>query len=495
MGNRLLVLWYGMTLKRKLYVIIGSVGMIMGFSIFLNIKVAYLFIDDARIIMDDNLACYKFQEAMEIESVEFAHILSNRTDENRTIFIRACEKTREYLTKLPYDYHEIGEERFGITWNIINSYDTYEKQRDKVITMRPEDSGYIKEMYKVYSMQKYLNLYATRLTRVVLMGGNDYYEIQLPVLKRMPYLLLTISLLTFLIMVILLRFIMGSIVKIMVQLAAASKRIEKNDFSSPDIRWEGKDEIGQLAHAFNKMKHATKAYIASTEEKRQMEEKLYRHELERADLEKRFSMAQLQLLKSQLNPHFLFNTLNMITRMAQMEEAPVTEEMLVAMGNLLRYSLRTANAFEPLEQELKIVRDYMYIQKMRFGNRLIWKIECEEELYQEEVPVFMLQPLLENAVIHGISEKEIGGSICIFIKKEGEYLFITVEDTGNGMTPEKLKSIRKAIETKGTGLGIGLGNIYRRISAYYEHGEVTINSIWGEGTVVGIEFGRKKGVE
>jgi sensor histidine kinase YesM len=342
-------------------------------------------------------------------------------------------------------------------------------------------------------MQKYLDTYATRLTKIVLMVGNDYYEVQVSALKRMPYLLVAISLMAFVVLIILLRFITGSIVKTVVQLANVSGRIERNDFSSPDVHWDGNDEIGQLVSAFNKMKSSTENYVIATEEKRQVEEKLYRHELERTELEKRFSMAQLQLIKSQLNPHFLFNTLNMMTRMAQMEDAPVTEEMLVAVGNLLRYSLRTSNTFEPLEQELKVVRDYMYIQQMRFKDRFRWEINCDRVLYSEEVPVFLLQPLVENAVIHGISEKESGGEIHINIKKSGENLWISIMDTGKGMDPERLHAIRNAMETKGTGLGMGLGNIYRRISAYYEYGKVTINSTENVGTVVEIEFGQKKG--
>jgi len=491
-GDQLLALWYQMSLKRKMYVIIVSVGIIMAASIFINLKVAYIFINDVSIIMDDNLACYKFQESMENESGCFARLLANNSPENEEAYRRACQETKTYINSLPYDYDKIGEKRYGITWNIINCYGTYEEQREKVVAMSQTDPGYIKELYKTYSMQKYLDIYGTRLTKVVLMGGNDYYEIQIPVLKRMPYILVAISIVAFLVLLILLRFITGSIVKTVVQLATVSGKIEKNDFSSPDVLWDGRDEIGQLVSAFNKMKHATKDYFTANEEKRMMEEMLHRQELERADLENRFSMAQLQLIKSQLNPHFLFNTLNMITRMAQMEEAPVTEEMLVAISNLLRYSLRTSNAFEPLEQELKVVKDYMYIQQMRFGNRIQWKIYCSKSLYQEEVPVFLLQPLVENAVIHGISEKESGGSIDISIKRRGELLWISVADTGKGMPPEKLAAIRKAAETKGTGLGIGLGNIYRRISSYYEYGKVTIDSSEKSGTKVQIEFGRRR---
>lgn len=493
MGNRLLTLWYQMTLKKKLYVIIGSVGMIMGASIFINLKVVYIFVDGARVIMDDNLACYKFQDSMENERELFARLLSNNTPENQSAYQLACQETKNYLNDLPYDYEKIGESRFGVTWNIINGYETYEKQREKVVSMSSGDANYIKELYKTYNMQKYLELYANRLTKIVLMAGNDYYQVQISALQQMPYLLVVISLTAFVVLVIILRFFTGSIVKTMMQLATVSEKIERNDFSSPDVRWDGSDEIGHLVSAFNKMKSSTENYVIATEEKRQVEEKLYRHELERAELEKRFSMAQLQLIKSQLNPHFLFNTLNMMTRMAQMEEAPVTEEMLVAVGNLLRYSLRTSNAFEPLEQELKVVRDYMYIQQMRFKDRLQWDITCDSTLYREEVPVFLLQPLVENAVIHGISEKEMGGSIHIKIEKSGENLWISVADTGKGMEPEKLAAIRNAMETKGTGLGIGLGNIYRRISAYYEYGKVTINSSENTGTVVEIEFGQKKG--
>ena len=169
------------------------------------------------------------------------------------------------------------------------------------------------------------------------------------------------------------------------------------------MEWAGSDGIGELVSAFNEMNHATQDDVYTVEEKRVMEERLYEQELEKANLEQRFSLAQLQLIKSQLNPHFLFNTLNMITRMSQMEEAPVTEEMLVAMSNLLRYSLRTTEAFTPLNQELKVVDDYMYIQKKRFGDRVLWSVDCRTQTDLIEIPVFLIQPLVENAIVHGLS--------------------------------------------------------------------------------------------
>ncbi len=491
--KKILDIWYHMTLRKKLYVIIGSVALMMAASIYINLQVIYFFIDSVQMIMDDNLSCYKFQDSLGSEVDRFAKFAMDRTPENEAAYGNARMEVEEHLKKLPYDYDQVGEVRYGITWNIFNCYGEYEKQKEKVLTMRAGDDGYIRELYKAYSMQEYLNTYAARLTRAVLTEGNDYYESQVPGLKRMPYLLFVISAVAFFILLVELRFITGSIVKVLVELALSSRRIEKNDFTGDDVKWDGRDEIGHLVSAFNKMRHAMESHLTAAEEKLMMEDRLHRQELERAELEQRFSLAQLQLIKSQLNPHFLFNTLNMITRMAQAEEAPVTEDMLVSMSNLLRYSIRTSNAFTPLGQELKVVEDYMYLQRMRFGARIRWHVDCDPELLDEEVPVFILQPLVENAMIHGISEKEKGGAIYIRIKKKDEGMWISVADTGQGMDEEHLKEIQKALTARGKGLGIGLGNIYRRIMAYYENGNVLLDSRKGCGTVVQMEFGKRKG--
>ena len=130
------------------------------------------------------------------------------------------------------------------------------------------------------------------------------------------------------------------------------------------MRW------GELVQAFNKMKHATEGYINTLKEKNEMAERLHKEEVERIEMEKRLDAARLELLKSQINPHFLFNTLNMISCMAKLEEAQTTERMISSLGNLFRYNLKTSEQIVPLERELKVVQDYMYIQQMRFGSRI-----------------------------------------------------------------------------------------------------------------------------
>ncbi len=492
MINKLLTHWYRLSLKRKLYIALIGVTLLMAVAIILNVNVGYMFIDDVRLLMDDNLSTYKFQESFTHEIEAFGELVRNWSTENETNYEAARVEAELNLAALPYQYEQIGEERYAITWNILNTYEGYESQKKKTLSLKNSGQEYIEELYRTYQIQDYLKVYTNRLTKAVLNEGNDYYEERVNLLKQMPYILIVISVLSLGILFLLLRTMMGSLVKVVYKLIEVTAGIERNDFSVPDVIWNGEDEIGKLVTAFNNMKRAMESYVNTLKEKRIIEDELHQKELERANLEQQFSFSQLQLLKSQINPHFLFNTFNMITRMAQIEEAPVTEEMLIAMSNLLRYSLRTTEPFTPLNQELKIVEDYMYIQEKRFGERIQWEIKCDIQAEEVEVPVFLLQPLVENAVLHGISPKVNGGSIEITIEQIEELIKITVKDDGVGMSEEKMEQIHNAFNYRGSGLGIGLSNIYRRIVAYYEKGSVKVDSIEGEGTIVTIIFGDRK---
>ena len=134
--------------------------------------------------------------------------------------------------------------------------------------------------------------------------------------------------------------------------------------------------------------------------------------MERAEMEKRLETTRMDLLQSQIKPHFLFNTLNSISGMAEIEDAEVTDSMIRSLSRLFRYNLHTSDQFVSLSQELEVARDYLYLQKMRFGDRVQYEVLPEpgsseaQKLGDINVPVFLLQPLVENAVLHGIAKKE-----------------------------------------------------------------------------------------
>ena len=212
------------------------------------------------------------------------------------------------------------------------------------------------------------------------------------------------------------------------------------------------------------------------------------------EIEKQLDTMNLELLKSQINPHFLFNTLNVIAGNANLEGAQTTEQMIEALSSLFRYNLKTHSKEALLFQELKISRDYMYLQKMRFGSRVEFEVDCQVDENKVVVPAFTFQPLLENAIIHGISPKVEGGKVAIIIRETGKKLVIDVVDTGVGMDEDTLLAINRHLKSGEEArdgkevVGIGLGNIYRRIRAMYDGADMTISSKKNDGTVVTISI-------
>jgi sensor histidine kinase YesM len=352
--------------------------------------------------------------------------------------------------------------------------------------MDPEDPERTGLYYRVAQMQEDLAVYALRLAQATLHQGAEVYQ------KTLTFYQSTTPSLT-----ILLLFVAGcavtglfgmldrSLLEPIVKMSGQSRKIAENDFAVPDLSIPTDDEMGELILAFNRMKHATRDHITTLEEKNRMESELHHRELERLELEKNLDHTRLEMLKSQVNPHFLFNTLNMISCMARMEDAEDTDKMILSLSGIFRYNLRTKEQEVLLEQELEALDDYIYIQQTRFDGRIAYKKQVQVDPLQVRIPSFTLQPIVENAFIHGLSRREEGGRIFLRIWQEGTMLSISVADNGRGMTDGELADLhRRMHESEHTGRGIGLGNISRRISMLYTEGDLRIHSRPGRGTVI-----------
>ena len=387
----------------------------------------------------------------------------------------SCARTRSALKSLPFDYEEIGADRYGVTWSILNMYENYAAARDAFLEMEEGAPDYLDRLYTIYRVQGYLATHAGRLEQMTVESGNERYEMQRPLFIIVPAVSILWGAAALLMVRWLNRSVQRNIVRPMVELAEDSRRIGENDFTGPDTHAEGGDEIASLVRAFCTMKASTRGYIEALTEKHKMEKQL--------------DEVRLQMLKNQINPHFLFNTLNMIASTAQIEDAATTEKMIHALSRLFRYNLKSTDSVMPLERELKVVQDYMYLQQMRFGQRIRYDTDCNQDTLEVLVPSFALQPLVENAIIHGISPKGQGGRIHVRSWMEGRRIWISVADTGRGMARERLEEIRRALargEEKAT--GVGVGNIYRRVHGMYQDGEIFIYSSEGRGTVVQMAF-------
>ena len=179
-------------------------------------------------------------------------------------------------------------------------------------------------------------------------------------------------------------------------------------------------------------------------------------ELSAARLEAQLSNAQLQALKMQLHPHFLFNTLNAISALMH-RDVRAADRMLARLGDLLRMTLDAAATQEvPLQQELRFLETYLEIEQTRFGERLAVRMQVEPELLEALVPHLLLQPLVENAIKHGVAPRAVPGSIAISARREGARLRLEVVDNGPGLAA--------VAPARG---GVGLANTRARLQRLY----------------------------
>ena len=484
--------WYTMTIRRKIFAFIGAVLFTMALSIVLNIWVAKFSLVDFSGILGDNTKSSELMLALEEEVKLFTEYMKSPSEEKRALLDTAIRRTKKAVNALPFEYTKIGEERYAQTWSIRNAYNVYEEKRNSILVAN-EEGDYIRRLYEVYEMQAYLQKYASNLMTKTIEEGNITYRETLPELISVPIVAFVIAVILLLCIFIMAQLMYKTIIVPVMKLADNARRIAANEFFTEDVSVENKDELGDLVRAFNKMKYATGEYITALEEKRKTLDLLHEEELEKIAIEHELENMKFDLLKNQINPHFLFNTLNVIAGMANLEDASVTEKMIRALSDLFRYNLKTREAEVPLAQELKVVEDYMYLQQMRFGKRVTYDILCEVDKDLTIVPVFTFQPIVENAIIHGVSKKEEGGQIRIRVWEDNVSIYITVGDTGVGMSEESLNKMRKELmENDVNYRGIGLSNVFKRVKTMYPTGEVEIYSRAQRGTVIKLVLPKKE---
>lgn len=185
-------------------------------------------------------------------------------------------------------------------------------------------------------------------------------------------------------------------------------------------------------------------------------------------LEQKAKSMELKTITAQINPHFLFNTLNSIARMALIEDAPETEELIYNLSDLLRYSLKNIEEFPVIREEINNVKRYLFIQTLRYSDRITYEIDIEENVLGYRIPSMVLQPIVENAIVHGLEAKKDGGTVIIHGRKVSENeIVIEVKDNGVGIQSDLLKTLNEMDENDIGKIGIGLLNTNERIKHYY----------------------------
>lgn len=198
--------------------------------------------------------------------------------------------------------------------------------------------------------------------------------------------------------------------------------------------------------------------------------------------------AEFELLQAQINPHFLYNTFDSIVWLAETQQNKEVVQMTTNLSTFFRNSLSKGKDIITLEAEKQQMESYLKIQQVRYRDILAYEISIPESLLKYLIPKLTLQPLVENALYHGVKNRRRLGHISVIGREEGDEILLTVHDDGAGMTPEQLSTLRAGVyEDKHTGLG--LANVHKRLRFYYgERYGLSFESVLGEGTSVTVRI-------
>ncbi len=280
--------------------------------------------------------------------------------------------------------------------------------------------------------------------------------------------------------------IASTIAEPLVKLAASANTVSKGDFDIPLVPVKSNDEVGIVTNAFNKMVVSIKDYINKLTESMEATRKLRENEL---IMENHIKDAELKYLQAQINPHFLFNTLNAGAQLAMMEGAERTNTYIQRVADFFRYNIKKNKDVVTLKEEIELVDIYLYIINVRFAGEIQFKKEIDESLLGVHIPSMILQPIVENSVNYGIRNIDWTKRIKLSVYEVGEYTCVSIKDNGVGMSQETIEQVLdgtyRSNPNKADSNGVGLNNCMERLNIFYEREDVL--DIISEGKNMGTE--------
>lgn len=267
----------------------------------------------------------------------------------------------------------------------------------------------------------------------------------------------------------------------------------------------GFDEAKVLSEAFGQLARHMSDAIEELKDKAETQRQLRLSAVDNLRMQNLLKQAELMALQSQINPHFLFNTINAGLQLAILEDAEQTATFLDHMARMFRYNIQRLDNVVTFADEVENLKHYYHLMKVRFQDMLEMTFDIEASCLSLSMPPMILQPIVENALVHGLKHKETTGHIHIgarsFLAPDGElFAEISVSDDGSGMDSDRLQHLVDSAYqqggTHGHTTGLGLSNVYERLRVYFEHSDLLeIQSAKGEGTCVLLRLPMRGGKE
>jgi len=482
--------------KKMLFYFLMSIALVSSVSVYLSVnsnkffrKIDAMFLSSVLLEdMQNYLAESEKNLALFIRTKDSDS--KNNYQLNADLLNENAEKLKNILLAGDYNIERLT--------NLINTFT--ENAEDAIYAKQGRDANTMREKYNyVHQVGKYIMEEIQGLNLQQLKQNTEYYSAlaRNNIIVQKANIVLIVDILVLSCMIIL--NITYKMTDPIVKLSQSAEEISKGNFDVDEVIVTSEDEIKIMAEAFNKMKSSVRNYIEELHNKSEIESRLMEKEMQNLKMQTLLNNAELQSLQSQINPHFLFNTLNAGVQLAMMEEAERTSCFLENLAAVFRYNVRRLDKEVTLNDEMNSVRAYIDLMRVRFGDMISFSVDIKDhELMQIRMPPLILQPIVENACIHGIGEREEGGSIDIRVFRDEKDGFIEIVDNGVGMDKEVIDGIfikasggevMPEEPKKGHTTGIGINNVIQRLRLYYKKDDIiNISSVKGEGTRVVIRI-------
>lgn len=312
---------------------------------------------------------------------------------------------------------------------------------------------------------------------------TSYYTL-LSALKYMETISIGILIVIAIVNIVVIYLLTRSMTKPLIELSLAANEVAIGNFDVDIAKLSGEDEVSVVSNAFSQMVDRLQLYIEEIKDSVKRESELKEHELV---MESRMKEVQLKSLQAQINPHFLFNTLNAGAQLAMMEGADKTTDFIQNMADFFRYNLKKISMDTTIREEVDLVDKYIYILNVRFTGEIHYDCDVEESVLNQRIPSMVLQPIVENAVNYGIRDIDWEGHIQLTAKRIDDFVYLSIKDNGAGMSEEKIQKILSGNTAElsdpmnADSNGVGLSNVIERLQIFTGRQDVVEINSEGEG--------------
>lgn len=374
---------------------------------------------------------------------------------------------RENIQNMVTDYNQQDKVPNGLMMkNVENLINQYVLEGNLAVTFKRQRnvSEYSKHYDRTKKIQGFVFEYIQQMNQEQLSVNSRAYTnlIEQTYWLRITTMIIIVDLIIFSFLIVYM--ISSRMLRPISALYKSAEAISQGDLQTPDVVISTKDEFKLLANAFNNMKNSILRYIEALKLKAETEAKLKDEQMKNLKMAYLLDNAKLNALQSQINPHFLFNTINAGVQLSVIEKATKTGKFLETMSRLFRYSLKMQHDHCTLGDEIHNIKDYYELLRVRFRDRIKFVFDIDESALEVTLPAMILQPIVENSYIHGLSGLEDGGTIEITVKAFEDYVEVLISDNGVGMDDKTLDLI---LNPSSQEEGIGVRNVKTRLELFF----------------------------